>query len=129
MHELGWPVGVPFRTLSPLMMRAGDARAIRGSCGDFSFTVSRQAMRKDPIAFTDNPRTLHRRSLTRRVWCDADLPHELIDTVLRGDVDRLLFQSTPLQVKDRCVVARHDAAGRLLLLKRHAWGGAGRTLR
>jgi hypothetical protein len=78
---------------------------------------------------TESLRTLRRRSLRRRAWCDADLPTELADAMLRGDPDRVLFSSNPLQVKDRCVVVRHDLANGSLLVKRHSWGSAWRTFR
>src|SRR5205814_3637865 len=74
-------------------------------------------------------RAMRRWSLTRHAWCDANLPNELAHAILRGDPDRVLFSSQPLQVKDRCVVARYDRAAEPLLLKRHAWGNAWRTLR
>ena len=37
--------------------------------------------------------------------------------------------SIPLQVKDRCVVARCECDSGSLLVKRHTWGGISRTLR
>jgi hypothetical protein len=86
-------------------------------------------MPDDATESTDGPRTLRRRSLTRRAWCDADLPRELTSAILRGDPDRVLFSSNPLQVKDRCVVARYEGPSGPLLVKRHEWGGVGRTLR
>src|SRR4029079_16205749 len=70
-----------------------------------------------------------RRSLRRRAWCDADLPTELAEAMLRGDPDRVLFSSNPLQVKDRCVVVRHDLGSGSLLVKRHSWGSTWRTFR
>lgn len=72
---------------------------------------------------------MRRRSLLRRAWCDVDLPVELAEIMLRGDPDRLLFTSNPLQVKDRCVVVRHESASGSLLVKRHSWGSAWRTFR
>ncbi len=70
-----------------------------------------------------------RRSLTRRFWCDAHLSADIVDTIWRGDLERLLYASTPLQVKDRCVVVRYNHPAGPLLIKRHVWGGAGRTFR
>jgi hypothetical protein len=78
---------------------------------------------------TESLRTMRRRSVRRRAWCDADLPRELAEAMLRGDPDRVLFSSNPLQVKDRCVVVRHDLADGSLLVKRHSWGSAWRTFR
>ena len=78
---------------------------------------------------TDSLRTMRRRSLRRRAWCDADLPIELSEVMLRGDPDRLLFSSNPLQVKDGCVVVRHESASGALLVKRHSWGSTWRTFR
>jgi tRNA A-37 threonylcarbamoyl transferase component Bud32 len=86
-------------------------------------------MRDDASSSADNLRTMRRRSLARRVWLDPELPGELVETVLRGELDRLLFSSDPLQVKDRCVVARHESTAGPLLVKRHTWGGAWRTIR
>jgi tRNA A-37 threonylcarbamoyl transferase component Bud32 len=77
----------------------------------------------------DSLRTLRRGSLLRRAWCDADLPDNLVEVMLRGDPDRLLFSSNPLQVKDRCVVVRHESSRGSLLVKRHSWGSTWRTLR
>ena len=77
----------------------------------------------------DSLRTLRRRSLLRRAWCDAALPDDLVDVMLRGDPDRVLFSSNPLQVKDRCVVVRHESSRGSLLVKRHSWGSTWRTLR
>lgn len=74
-------------------------------------------------------RTMRRRSLRRRAWCDADLPVELAEAMLRGEPDRVLFTSNPLQVKDRCVVVRHETASGSLLVKRHSWGSVWRTFR
>jgi tRNA A-37 threonylcarbamoyl transferase component Bud32 len=74
-------------------------------------------------------RKLHRWSLTRRLSYDENLPAHLAAALWQGEADRLLFSSVPLQVKDRCVVARHDSAHGRLLVKRHTWGGIGRTLR
>ncbi len=78
---------------------------------------------------TDGMRTLRRGSFLRRAWCDADLPGNLANAMLRGDPDRVLFSSKPLQVKDRCVVVRHECASGSLLVKRHSWGSPWRTLR
>src|SRR5436853_2845430 len=74
-------------------------------------------------------RAQRRRTLTRRVWCDPDLPGELVRAIISGEPDRVLFLSQPLQIKDRCIVARHDSPGGPLLVKRHTWGGLWRTLR
>ncbi|MEX2308718.1 MAG: lipopolysaccharide kinase InaA family protein [Pirellulales bacterium] len=74
-------------------------------------------------------RTIRRWSLTRRLSYDADLPQYLAEALWRGDADRFLYSSTPLQVKDRCTVARHDSANGALLVKRHTWGGPWRTIR
>jgi tRNA A-37 threonylcarbamoyl transferase component Bud32 len=60
---------------------------------------------------------------------DDALPERVVDALWRGDADRLLYSSTPLQVKDRCTVARHDDEAGPLLVKRHTWGGAWRTVR
>jgi hypothetical protein len=57
------------------------------------------------------------------------LSAELQSALWQGDVDRLLFTSVPLQVKDRCIVARYEDEGRSLVVKRNVWGGLGRTLR
>jgi tRNA A-37 threonylcarbamoyl transferase component Bud32 len=70
-----------------------------------------------------------RRSLTRKLWCDDALPADIADAIWSGDVDRLLFASSPLQVKDRCIAARYEHATGPLLIKQHVWGGAGRTFR
>ena len=86
-------------------------------------------MRDDASRSTDCPRALRRRSLLRRVWCDADLPQTLIDALWSGDVDRVLFSTTPLQVKDRCVVGRCECESGPLLVKRHVWGEMSRTVR
>jgi tRNA A-37 threonylcarbamoyl transferase component Bud32 len=86
-------------------------------------------MRDDASASVDRVRALRRRSLARRAWCDATLPHELIHSILRGDPGELLFSSVPLQVKDRCVVARRELVDGPLLIKRHTWGGVWRTFR
>jgi hypothetical protein len=75
------------------------------------------------------PESTYRRSLTRTLCCDADLSAELQGTLWQGDVDRLLFASAPLQVKDRCIVARYDDEARSLVVKRNVWGGLVRTLR
>lgn len=74
-------------------------------------------------------RTKRRWSLTRRLSYDDDLPASLVEALWRGEAERLLYSSTPLQVKDRCTVARHDGAGGPLLVKRHTWGGLWRTVR
>jgi tRNA A-37 threonylcarbamoyl transferase component Bud32 len=76
-----------------------------------------------------NPRTIRRWSVTRNLTCDADLPDELIKTLWDGDVDRLVFSATPLQVKDRCIVVRLAHAQGPFLVKRHTWGGLSRTVR
>src|SRR5262245_40820765 len=78
---------------------------------------------------SDDLRTLRQRSLTRHVWCEANLPGDVVDAMLHGEPDHILFRSHPLQVKDRCIVARHDSAAGPLLIKRHTWGGAWRTFR
>ncbi|MCI0333506.1 MAG: hypothetical protein L0228_09815 [Planctomycetes bacterium] len=70
-----------------------------------------------------------RRSLTGRFWCDDQLSADLVDAIWRGDLERLLYASTPLQEKDRCIVVRYDHPAGPLLIKRHVWGGAGRTFR
>jgi hypothetical protein len=67
--------------------------------------------------------------MVRTAWCDRALPPGIIDQLLNGDADRLLFSAVPLQVKDRCVVARLDHLSGSLLMKRHTWGGWLRTLR
>jgi hypothetical protein len=85
-------------------------------------------MPQDATASADSLR-ITRRSLTRRGWCDATLPKTLVSAILHGDPGRLLFASNPLQVKDRCVVARHETEAGPLLVKLHNWGGAWRTLR
>lgn len=82
----------------------------------------------DPTS-ADSLRPLRRVSLARRAWCNRSLPGELMEIILRGDPDRLLLSSLPLQVKDRCIVARHDSGAGPLLVKRHTWGSAWRTLR
>jgi hypothetical protein len=86
-------------------------------------------MRHDALPTSDHPRAFSRWSVTRRLWCDSDLPAEVRNALNRGDVERVLFSSTPLQVKDRCVVARHDYSGGSLLIKRHTWGNLWRTVR
>lgn len=78
---------------------------------------------------TDSSRALERRSFLRRAWCDPNLPREMIDALLSGDVDRVLFDTVPLQVKDRCVVGRRDCEFGPLLVKRHVWGNFSRTVR
>ena len=78
---------------------------------------------------SDRCSTSRHRSLTHKLSCDADLPADVLSALQQADVDRLLFSSTPLQVKDRCVVARYDGADGSLLIKRHIWGSAFRTLR
>jgi len=72
---------------------------------------------------------VRRWSLTRRLAHDDNLPPNLAEALWRGEADRLLYASTPLQVKDRCTVARHDGADGPLLVKRHTWGGFWRTVR
>src|SRR4029079_19295207 len=89
----------------------------------------RQKMTDQPPISTDSLRTMRRRSLLRRAWCDADLPAGLSDVMLHGDPDRLLFSSNPLQVKARCVVVRPQTASGSLLVKRHSWGSTWRTFR
>jgi Lipopolysaccharide kinase (Kdo/WaaP) family len=69
------------------------------------------------------------RSLARRVDCDRHLPRDLIETLLRGNLDELLAESAPLQLKDRCATARLDHPAGPLLLKRHEWGDWLRTSR
>src|SRR4051812_38818022 len=86
-------------------------------------------MHENPSAAVESVRALRRRTPTRRVWCDPDLPNELVRSIIGGEPDRLLFLSEPMQVKDRCVVARHDSSAGPLLIKRHTWGGSWRTLR
>ena len=80
-------------------------------------------------AFAGDTRTVRKWSFARRVWCDAGLPAKLVEALCSGDVDSVLYASTPLQVKDRCVVARRDFDSKPLLVKRHSWGGLSRTLR
>jgi hypothetical protein len=70
-----------------------------------------------------------KRSLTRRLWYDEKLPPDVIQALRDGEIDRLLFASAPLQVKDRCAVARYDHPAGPLLVKRLAWGGLSRTVR
>lgn len=77
----------------------------------------------------DGLRTVRYCSVSRRGWYDAGLPEEVISAVCGGDMDRVLFASSPLQVKDRCIVARYDAGRESLLVKRHIWGGFSRTVR
>lgn len=86
-------------------------------------------MRDEASRSVDGPRAMRRRSLTRQVWCDAELPAELVETLCAGDVDSVLFSSIPLQVKDRCVVGRYESKSASLLVKRHVWGELSRTLR
>ncbi|HEX2476863.1 MAG TPA: lipopolysaccharide kinase InaA family protein, partial [Lacipirellulaceae bacterium] len=75
------------------------------------------------------PESMYRRSFTRMLCCDADLSAELQGILWQGDLDRLLFTSASLQVKDRCIVARHEDDGHSLVVKRNVWGGPLRTLR
>jgi hypothetical protein len=70
-----------------------------------------------------------RTSFRRRLVHDDDFPANLAEMLWRGDADRLLFSSYPLQIKDRCAVARHEDSGPPLLVKRHTWGGFWRTIR
>lgn len=70
-----------------------------------------------------------RRSATRRLWHDTGLPADLVEAIWNRELDRILFSSKPLQVKDRCIAVRYDHADGPLLLKRHLWGGVSRTLR
>src|SRR4051794_31913125 len=86
-------------------------------------------MRENPSAAVESVRALRRRTPTRRVWCDPDLPDEMVRAIMSGEPDRLLFVSEPMQVKDRCVVARHNSIAGPLLVKRHTWGGPWRTFR
>ena len=86
-------------------------------------------MRVDASQTTDSSRALERRSFLRRVWCDPNLPREMTDALWSGDVDRVLFDTVPLQVKDRCVVGRCDCEIGPLLVKRHVWGDFSRTVR
>src|SRR6187402_2272111 len=86
-------------------------------------------MRVDASRTTDGSRALERRSLLRGVWCDPKLPREMTDALLSGDVDRVLFDTVPLQVKDRCVVGRCECETGQLLVKRHVWGDLSRTVR
>jgi tRNA A-37 threonylcarbamoyl transferase component Bud32 len=83
----------------------------------------------DSLRATDRPRAVRRWSLARRVWCDAQLPAKLRESLGFGNPDDVLFESIPLQVKDRCVVGRHDWESGPLLIKRHTWGGLFRTAR
>jgi tRNA A-37 threonylcarbamoyl transferase component Bud32 len=86
-------------------------------------------MRHTPTSLDGGPRALRRGMLARRVWCDPSLPKSLIHSLSTGDVDSVLFASTPLQVKDRCIVARREIETQSLLVKRHSWGSLSRTLR
>jgi hypothetical protein len=70
-----------------------------------------------------------RRSLRCRLWCDKTLPSEVVEAIWQGDIDRLLYSSAPLQVKDRCVAVRYDHSSGPLLIKMHLWGDAWRTFR
>ncbi len=70
-----------------------------------------------------------RRSWTRRLWFDESLPAGIANALVSGDVDSMLSAAEPLQVKDRCIVARLEDSGQRFLLKRHIWGGPSRTLR
>lgn len=70
-----------------------------------------------------------RRSFTRRLWSDDSLPQDMVDAIVRGEIERFLYAATPLQVKDRCIAARYDHPSRPLLIKMHLWGGAWRTFR
>jgi (heptosyl)LPS beta-1,4-glucosyltransferase len=70
-----------------------------------------------------------RRSLTRRLWCDENLPADIADAIWDGEMERLLYSSAPLQVKDRCIAVRYDHPAGPLLIKQHTWGGASRTFR
>lgn len=83
----------------------------------------------DASQTTDSSRALERRSFLRRAWCDPNLPREMIDALWSGDVDRMLFDTVPLQVKDRCIVGRRDCEFGPLLVKRHVWGDFSRTVR
>ncbi len=86
-------------------------------------------MRRATLASAIGTRLIRRRSLTRRLTHDENLPAELANALWRGDAERLLYESTPLQVKDRCIVARHEGPDGPLLVKRHTWGGLWRTFR
>ena len=70
-----------------------------------------------------------RRSLTYRLWCDENLPVDIVDAMVRGEMGRLLYSSAPLQVKDRCIAVRYDHPAGPLLIKQHTWGGLSRTFR
>ena len=70
-----------------------------------------------------------RRSLTRRLWCDENLPADIAEAIWGGEIERLLYGSAPLQVKNRCIAVRHDHRAGPLLIKQHTWGGLSRTLR
>jgi (heptosyl)LPS beta-1,4-glucosyltransferase len=70
-----------------------------------------------------------RRSLTCRLWCDDRLPAEVVEAIWRGEVERLLYSSAPLQVKDRCIAVRYEHSSGPLLIKMHLWGDAWRTFR
>jgi hypothetical protein len=63
------------------------------------------------------------------VDCDRDLPLDLVDALLRGNPDQLLAESEPLQLKERCAVARLDHPAGSLTIKRHEWGDRWRTAR
>src|SRR5262245_55204671 len=70
-----------------------------------------------------------RRSLTRRVQYDPALPAELVQTLARGNLDRLIQQATPLQLKERCSAVQLDHPAGPLMIKRHVWGDWWRTAR
>ncbi len=72
--------------------------------------------------------TLVRRSLSRTLRRDPQLPADLVEALWRDPLD-LLAQGQVLQHKPRCVVVRLDHPSGVFLLKRHNWGGPIRTLK
>lgn len=80
-------------------------------------------------SLADDAPTVRNDSLFRRAWCDRTLPTNIVAAVTRGDIERLLLESRPLQVKDRCVVGLHERGAAPLMIKRHSWGEWHRTIR
>lgn len=80
-------------------------------------------------SLADDAPTVRNDSLFRRAWYDRALPKEIVAAVTRGNIERLLQESRPLQVKDRCVVGLHERTAAPLLIKRHSWGEWHRTIR
>lgn len=78
---------------------------------------------------TANSRLICRTSARRRLWHEANLPREIANQLWNGNVDDIIFSAQPLQVKDRCIVVRHDWNEQPFIMKRHVWGGIRRTLR